>query len=211
MGDDRAAVRGLRRGAAALAALLALAAAARAAAPPDPVQLRLVRRADRQYEVQGLFFVPASTATAWDVLTDYERIPRFVPAMRQSRVVGAAPDGAELVEQVAIGRALFLRKSARVLLEVRRDGDRLDFRDVSREDFDDYRGRWEVQNTVAGSLVVYRLVADPKFFAPSFLMRGALRRSARDLLARVRAEILRRARGKVLAQGPVPAMDAPPR
>jgi ribosome-associated toxin RatA of RatAB toxin-antitoxin module len=204
-------IRPSRRSAAALAAALALATAAAAAAPAGPVQLRLVRRPDRQYEVQGLFFVPASTTAVWGVLTDYARIPRFVPSMKSSRLVERRADGSELVAQTAIGRFLFLRKRARVLLEVRRDGDRLLFRDLSREDFDEYRGRWEVQASPGGSLVIYRLVAVPRFYAPSFLMKGALRDAARDLLTRVRAEILRRARGEALGQGAVSAMDAPPR
>lgn len=37
--------------------------------------------------VSGEVQVPVTPATAWSVLTDYERIPQFVPGMKLSRVV----------------------------------------------------------------------------------------------------------------------------
>lgn len=37
--------------------------------------------------VSGEILVPVTPATAWSVLTDYERVPQFVPGMKVSRVV----------------------------------------------------------------------------------------------------------------------------
>jgi len=188
MRSSRRAAR-IRLGAALFAlALLALPAHA------DDADVRLRRDPDGAYEVQGQFVVLASTGAVWSVLSDYEGIPTFVSSMRSSRVTGSRNDGVTLVEQVAVGGVFFVSKSARVTLEVRRKPERMDFSDVALADFRAYDGSWETQEAAGGSLVSYHLRAAPRFPAPGFLMRGIMRRGARDLLEQVRAEILRRAR-----------------
>jgi carbon monoxide dehydrogenase subunit G len=176
------------------AAALLTAACAAAPAGADDADVRLSRNADGAYEVQGQFSVMASTAEVWKVLTDYEEIPAFVSSMRSSRVTESRGDGVTMVEQVATGEVFFITKSARVTLEVRRTTDRMDFTDVSLADFRAYDGFWQAQEAAGGSLVSYHLRAAPRFPAPGFLMRGLMRREARDLLDQVRAEIQRRRR-----------------
>lgn len=179
-------------GAALLVALSRVASAARA--PYDKIDVRVERRAGKAYEVQGLFFVPASSGVVWSVLGDYERIPEFVSSMRESRVVETRADGTLLVAQQAVGGTFLLTKKVHVLLEVSRASDRIVFVDRARKDFDEYDGRWQTQESPGGTLVLYNLRARPSFPAPAFLMRGAMRRGARELLDQVRGEILRRAR-----------------
>jgi uncharacterized protein YndB with AHSA1/START domain len=154
----------------------------------------LTRHPDKTYEVSGYFTVDASTAAVWDVLTDYEHIPSFVPSMRSSRVRETRGDGSLLVEQNAVGGMFFLTKKVRIMLEVRRGPERLRFTDVGREDFRSYDGDWEVRRLTEGSSVAYHLLVEPNFLAPSFFMGRAMKRGARDLLDQVRAEIVRRER-----------------
>lgn len=175
----------------AVAVLLALAwVPARAGA--GGVDVALTRTPDQVYEIEGGFSVAASTGTVWDVLCDYERLPAFVPSMRLSRVVAIRPDGTLLLEQETIGGLFFARKRVHVLLEVRRRPDVLEFQDVGRRDFWIYEGSWRARGGPDGTRVSYRLVAQPDFPAPTFLLRGTMTRGARDLLARVRDEVLRR-------------------
>ncbi len=180
--------------------LRALAAAAVLAAPALPpafaadpaVRLRLVQEAPKEYAVEGSFTVPSSSCAVWGVLTDYDNISDFVPSMRHSRVVGRAADGALLVDQEAVGGAFFLHRAVRVRLEVRQTPAELSFRDVSGRDFRLYAGDWTARETPLGTVVTYRLHAEPDFVAPGFFVRRGLTRGARDLLGRVRDEILRR-------------------
>lgn len=174
----------LLRRARSLAAAAALAAAAlpASAASPSGVSLRLDGGSGKSYDVEGSFTVRASSAAVWRVLTDYDRIADFVPSMRRSRVVGTEAGGATLVEQEAVGGAFFLRRAVRVTLEVRRDGDALTFHDVSGKDFRRYDGSWTTHETPAGTVVTYRLRAEPDFLAPGFFVRRGLSRGARDLL-----------------------------
>lgn len=173
------------------AVLLALVLGAPSAFGQD-LTLDVKRAPDHGWEVEGAFVVEASTGAVWSVLTDYDRIGGFVTAMRKSRLVESRVDGTAVVEQEAVGGAFIFSRTVRVTLEVRRGDGRLDFKDVERRDFWDYSGSWAVEPAGAGSRVVYRLSATPDFIAPGFLMRSGMRKGAKELLAQVRAEILRR-------------------
>jgi carbon monoxide dehydrogenase subunit G len=174
--------------AAALVALIFSATGAFAA----ETEIRLMRRPDKTYEVSGQFTVAASTAVVWDVLTDYENIPAFVSSMRSSRVRETRGDGSIVVEQRAVGDMFFLSKTMRILLEVRRGPEQLQFTDIGRQDFRIYDGDWEARQTAEGVGVAYHLLVQPHFPAPSFVMNRVMKGGARKLLEQVRAEMVRR-------------------
>ena len=155
-------------------------------------EISLTRRPDKAYEVSGLFNVDASTTIIWAVLTDYEHIPAFVSSMRSSRVREDRGGGSLLVEQKAVGDMFFLSRTMRTLLEIRRKPESLQFTDVGGQDFKIYDGDWETRKTAGGVGVTYHLLVQPHFFAPAFIVRGAMKRAARGLLDQVRDEIIRR-------------------
>lgn len=155
-------------------------------------EVSLTRRPDKSYEVSGIFSVDASTSVVWAVLTDYAHIPAFVSSMRSSRVRQVRDDGSLLVEQKAAGGLFFLSKVVHILLEVRRSPERLQFSDVSFEDFRVYAGDWAARRTSSGVDVSYHLRVQPRFFAPPFLVSRATKSGAGELLDQVRAEIVRR-------------------
>src|SRR5438876_6646323 len=57
--------------------------------------------------VRGVFVAPVTPAVAWDVLTDYGGIGRFVPSVRESRLE-SQPDGRVLLRQDAVGSVFFI-------------------------------------------------------------------------------------------------------
>ncbi len=189
----KTATRALHAGLGVILAASGLAAAASAASDsrPSPVRIRVERRPGGVFEVSARLSVPASTAAAWSVITDYANIPSFVSSMKSSRVVGR-DGGALIVEQTAVGRMFLFSREMRVTLTVRRAGDRLTFDDRGREDFEIYNGSWRVVAAPGGCEVRYRLLARPDVPAPRFLLGGAMKRGARRLLEQVRNEILRR-------------------
>ncbi|MDE2291684.1 MAG: SRPBCC family protein [Elusimicrobia bacterium] len=187
---------------AALALVLLGSAPARAAgaSPEAGVAVSLAQLAPDDYAVAGGFLVEGGTRAAWDVLTDYARIPRFVPSMVSSRVTGRA-GAALMVEQESVARLFLFHKTVRVLLSVTEEpGRRIEFRDVSHRDFASYAGSWRLEPRGDATYVSYRLDARGRFGAPGFLARSAFRREASRLLSEVRAEIVRRrAKGSGLA------------
>jgi carbon monoxide dehydrogenase subunit G len=173
-------------------ALLLLLAGAAVLAAPARGEVTVKLRERKSYEVEGAFQAPVPRATAWKVLTDYEHIGDFVPAVKRSWMVERRGDEA-LVGQNISGTLLFFSRRIVLRLSVREDPmEGLSFRDVLGRDFDAYAGAWTLEDAGDGTRVVYRLRAEPKFHIPPFIVRGVLKREAQDLLRGIRREMLRR-------------------
>src|SRR5262245_11907362 len=171
----------------------AAAVAEAAAEDADGVVVHVTRGASG-LEVDARCVVRAPASIAWAVLTDYDGIDRFVSSMRESRIAGRG-DHHVLVEQVAVSRLLLFRRRFHATLFVEEvPPTTIRFEDVLGRDFESYRGEWRIEEQPDGATIVYRVAAQPHTSVPDFLARGLFRRTARDLLAQVRAEIERRSR-----------------
>jgi len=159
--------------------------------PANPVSVSLDDARGRCH-ARGRFLAPVSVAIAWQVLTDYEGIPRFVHSVRESRLEHG-PDGKRRLRQDAVGSAFMMRRHVRVLLQLDEVADqRIAFRDVLGQDFREYTGEWRVAPDTAGVRIEYELRAEPSSGMLRLFCRGSLLHGAQDLLAQVREEMLRR-------------------
>ena len=159
----------------------------------NPVSVDVERAADKAYVVDAAFDVNVPASIAWEVLTDYEGIGRFVSSIRQSTIKNREA-GRVLLEQHGVGRAWIVSLPMHVVLDVREQDQRvLAFRDVCGKSFTTYEGTWELTTIGGGTRVTYRLKADPNGRQPAMLARSAIRASVRKLLDEVRHEILARA------------------
>jgi hypothetical protein len=183
--------------------LLALAARGRAAPAfvvasaqaPKPVSVSLDKK-NGQCHARGRFHAAVSVAIAWQVLTDYEGITRFVPAVRESKLE-QGPDGQRRLRQDAVGSAFMVERRVRVLLQLDEVVDqRIAFRDVLGKDFREYAGEWRLVPDTAGVGIEYDLRAEPSSSLMRLFCRGALKSGAEDLLGQVRGEMLRRGMAK---------------
>ena len=89
-----------------------------AAAAPAEIE---VRREGGAYVVRAEAELAADLETAWLTVTDYERLPQFVPGVRSARVLARAASGATerlLVEQSGEFRLLLFAQPVHVWLEV---------------------------------------------------------------------------------------------
>jgi len=177
----------------ALAAVLWMALAPSAAAAtgqPDPTVTVIPR--GEVYEIRGSFTAPVAPGIAWDVLTDYARIPEFVSSMKASRVESRDGNRVRLHQRATAG-ALVVRRTVEVVLEVVEDPEwRIAFTDVQGGDFRLYTGAWTLKPAEGGADVRYALVVRPRAALPGFLGRNIMRGSVRRLLAEVRDEMIRR-------------------
>ena len=159
----------------------------------SPVSVDVERGADQAYVVDAAFDVNVPTPLAWEVLTDYEGIGRFVSSIRQS-TIRKRDGGRVLLEQHGVGRAWIVSLPMHVVLDVREQDQRvLAFRDVCGKSFTTYEGTWELTTVGSGTRVIYRLKADPTGREPAMLARSAIKGSVKKLLDEVRTEILARA------------------
>jgi carbon monoxide dehydrogenase subunit G len=143
------------------------------------------------YHVTAAFAVSASPQAVMAVLTDYERIPTYVPDMEISRVIERTSGGA-VVEQQAVSRFMLFSKRVHLLLEVREDDGLLRFRDRCGKSFAEYGGSWTVSQQDSLTVVDYRLDAKPMFEVPAFVLKRLLKRDAALLIDRIKTEIAAR-------------------
>jgi hypothetical protein len=157
-----------------------------------PINVDVERGADKAYLVDAAFDVNVSAPIAWEVLTDYEGIGRFVSSIRQSTIKEREP-GRVLLEQHGVGRAWIISLPMHVVLDVHEHDQRvLAFRDVCGKSFSTYEGAWKLSIIAGGTRVTYRLKADPTGRQPAMLAKSAIRGSVKQLLDEVREEMLAR-------------------
>lgn len=186
---------GARRFAFPLAATLCmlLAAPPLAAAGDDragpPVS---VREEGGVYTVTATFTVPVPASIARTVLTDYEGIPRFMPAIRTS-IVRERSAGRVVVEQEATASVMMFSRQVHLLLEISEGLDRLVFRDASGRSFRHYAGSWVLAEGRGLTTITYELQARPAFAVPEFLLKRLLKKDAQQMIQQLRAEMAARA------------------
>ena len=148
-----------------------------------------VTEKDGTYEVRATFVVsrPPSTVTA--VLTDYVRIPHYMPEVRRSQLLERQDDRA-LVEQEAVAKFLMFSKRIHLVLEVQETPQTIAFHDQCGQSFERYEGAWSIADEHGDTKLSYRLTARPRFDVPNWLLSRLLKRDALDMIERLRSEIV---------------------
>ena len=175
-----------------MAALLAHAGGAAAASAPSVT----VTSHAGSYEVRGVFSTRAPLPIVWQVLTDYDHIGSFVSSMSRSEVLSRSGDTLR-VRQAADVRAFGVHRTAHLMLAVlERPHYRIEFTDISGEDFSSYVGAWSLRAGPDSTVVSYSLDAAPHASAPRWISRGIMSHMTSELLSQVRTEIEKRAKAR---------------
>jgi polyketide cyclase/dehydrase/lipid transport protein len=139
------------------------------------------------YLVSARFQVPQSAAVALAVLTDYERIPRFMPDIKTS-VVLERTAGHALVEQEGVSHFMMFSKRVHLVLDISEAADALRFRDRCGRSFVSYEGSWKLAAENGGARIVYELRAQPSFTVPASVLKRLLRRDSGRMIESLRQE-----------------------
>ena len=146
------------------------------------------------YTVAAAFEVPESASIALATLTDYPRIPRFMPEVRVSRVLGRS-EGHAIVEQEAVAQFMMFSKRVHLVLDIQEEGDAVRFSDRCGKSFGRYEGVWNVIATRDGATqITYALSAAPSFDVPEFLLKRLMKRDAAQMIERLKVEVSARSR-----------------
>lgn len=152
--------------------LLCLAGFA-AAAPAADVTVRTTRNGDA-LEVEASAEFAGSVARTWQVLTDYSRLPEFVPDLQVSRVISRDGNGA-MVEQKGEARLLFLSYPINVRLAItEHPRERVVSRAVAGN-FREMQGAYRVQVQQGRVHLQYSGRMVPDFYVPPFIGTLVLR------------------------------------
>jgi ribosome-associated toxin RatA of RatAB toxin-antitoxin module len=141
--------------------------------------------------VSGELTVPVSPVTAWAVLTDYERVPEFVPGMRVSRVLEQSGN-TRLVEQQGEMQANNMRMLFMGTLRITEEPtSRLSVQFLSGT-FRNMQGQWTLQGKRAPVTLAYQLDFDAGTPYPSPVMVGMLQQQVIHWVTSLAAEMERR-------------------
>jgi len=150
---------------------------------------------DGVYAIVARFSVPEPATVVQAVLTDYPNIPRFMPAVRTSRVLERV-DGRVRIEQEAVSKFMMLSRTVHLVLDVEESAGAIHFRDACHKSFVIYDGSWAITPQAGGTELVYELTAKPAFSVPGMVLRKLLDRDAREMIDGLRIEITQRASGR---------------
>jgi len=154
-----------------------------------------IERRQGVFRVDVTIPVAVDARTAWQVLTDYNRLAEFVPDMRSSRVVSGAGEPLR-VRQVGEAGVLFFRVDVDVELQIEETPpEKLAFRAVGGN-MKRMRGDWRIARAGQDIVLGYRAELEPGFWVPPLLGTALMRRDVARQVAGVVNEMLRRrARG----------------
>lgn len=173
---------------ASLAAALALVFAAGASRAQPVVQ---VDRAGEAYRVNVRLSVPGDRQTAWNVLTDYDNLSRFVPGMRSSRVI-SAPGEPKLLEQKGESGLGFVKVSTMTVSRLQEvPMQSIQFESISGN-LKSMRGEWSIEGHDHATALSYRAEVVPGFALPPLIGPALVSQNIRDMVEGVAREIERR-------------------
>jgi hypothetical protein len=143
------------------------------------------------YFVEVVVSAPVPVAVAWDVMTDFDHMTRFVPELKESRV--AAREGNRLtIEQkgvTTVGPLQFDWQSVR----------EIELTPMARTDSRQITGRsrrsrshTEFAGDGAASRLTYRSEVEPGYWVPSFISRSLISNRIREHFEVMLAEMKRR-------------------
>lgn len=145
------------------------------------VDVQVYKIENRQRQIEAKIQLPYPVETVWQVLTDYEALSEFIPNLECSQRIEHPADGIR-VEQIGSQRALKMKFSARVVLDMEEQfPEALNFNMVEG-DFKGFEGQWCLaccdESPQAKTELTYRLKVWPKRTMPILAVE---KRLAKDL------------------------------
>jgi len=163
--------------------LTVLAALAGGTLPANAADVRSfeVIQKEKGYAVAFEAVVAIAPDRAFAVLTDYDRLTRLNPGIKESERV-ASEDGRVRVRTVVEGCVAFFCRSLERLQEVETaDSRRIETRMIPEgSDFKAGTGRWELAAVAQGTRMTFRAHMVPDFWIPPVIGPWATERNLRD-------------------------------
>ena len=156
---------------------------------------RVIRNGEPLFEMTAIGFVHATPEQAWRVLTEYDRLPEFVPDLVSVRLLSRSGNVARL-EQLSSAGVLFVSHSIRIVVQVVEAP--YSTIDVALVDGDmkRYDTHWDLEpvehDRMACTRITFSGVMEPKFFVPPLVGRAIVQTSLKNSVEGVVAEIERR-------------------
>ena len=151
------------------------------------VSVKRVNTGDQNvFEVASSGTVKAPPEVVWKILTDYERMPEFVPDLQRSRLLSRIGNTA-VIEQYGEARFLFFKRSIHLIVSVLEQPISVIEIGLVSGDMKVYNCRWELVPIpeTGGTRILYTGKLVPKFYVPGMLGANIIRSDIEKMMAAV--------------------------
>ncbi|MEB0137268.1 SRPBCC family protein [Actimicrobium sp. CCC2.4] len=175
-----------------IATMTMLALPARAAASIDIAVTRNHASKQAYFDIRASGFAHTTPEHVWQVLTDYERQPDFVPNLLRARILSRNGPEVLLEQDGRSGFFIFQRAIHLQVLITEKSPTSIDVALVSG-DMTRYSARWLVspveQAGVSGTRIDYIGAIEPNFFVPPLIGNAIVQTDIRKMLEAVISEL----------------------
>ncbi len=151
------------------------------------VSVRRVNTGDQHvFEVSAGGVVKAPPEVVWKILTDYERMPEFVPDLQKSKLLSRIGNTA-IIEQYGEARFLFFKRPIHLIVSVLEQPYSVIDIGLVSGDMKVYNCRWELVPIpeTGGTRILYSGKLVPKFYVPGMLGSNIIRSDIEKMMAAV--------------------------
>ena len=140
----------------------------------DEVKIETEEVAKRQRRITSAISIEHPREAVWQVLTDYESLPEFIPSLEKSQRL-EHPEGEKVrLEQVGKQRLFKVNFSARVVLDLTEmPPSRIDF-EMVEGDFKAFSGYWSLEEADQKTELIYSIFVWPPRTMPVSLIERRL-------------------------------------
>jgi ribosome-associated toxin RatA of RatAB toxin-antitoxin module len=175
-----------------IATMALLALPAKAAASIDIAVTRNHASQQAYFDIRASGFARATPERVWQVLTDYERQPNFVPNLLRARILSRNGPEVLLEQDGRSGFFIFQRAVHLQVLITEKSPTTIDVALVSG-DMTRYSARWSMspaeQAGVSGTRIDYTGAVEPNFFVPPLIGNAIVQTDIRKMLEAVITEL----------------------
>ena len=155
------------------------------------VEIVVSKLSHRGRQITAKIQIPHPIEKIWQILTDYESLPNFIPNLAQSRRLTHPDDGIRL-EQVGSQKLLNFKFCARVVLDLEEVFPQLIKFNMVEGDFKDFQGSWCLEpysvNNEQGTTLCYTISIVPKLTMPVSIIECRLKKDLQTNLLAIRDE-----------------------
>ncbi|KAI3805858.1 hypothetical protein L1987_21745 [Smallanthus sonchifolius] len=171
----------------------------------DDIEVEIEKVSNNRKRIRSKVAIDASLQTIWGILTDYERLPDFIPGLVVSQLLDKKESFARLLQIGQQNLAFGLKFSAKGVVdcyeqdfEVLPYGQRRDIEFKMIEgDFEVFEGKWSIEQYEQSGFVsgqqydttlLYTVEVEPKMWLPVQLVEGRISREIQMNLFSIREE-----------------------
>lgn len=142
----------------------------------------------RQRRLQARIAIAHSPEYIWQVLTDYETLPEFLPNLVTSKRL-EHPEGGIRLEQVGKQRLMRVNFKARVVLDLVETFPQEIRFEMVEGDFKEFSGSWELQPLESQTQLCYKVLVFPPRTMPVGLIERRLSQDLSDNLVAIQQRV----------------------